>query len=101
VADGRHRKAQYRRVPSRHTPPQETSYIQRPEALENLKMCPHTKLSTGELLAGHLMKKDELYVDRHPQGDYAVRRPNSQRATAVKPTQRAAIARATTNSISK
>ena len=31
-------------------------------------MCPYTKLSTGELLAGHLMKKDELYVDRRPQG---------------------------------
>ena len=40
------------------------------------------------------MKKDELFVERRPQGDYAVRRPSSQRASDVRPTQRDAIDRA-------
>ena len=40
------------------------------------------------------MKKDQLFVERRDQGDYAVRRANSQRASAVLPTQAAAIERA-------
>jgi Uncharacterized protein conserved in bacteria (DUF2188) len=42
------------------------------------------------------MKKDSnnLYVERRPEGDYAVRKPNSERASAVTPTQRQAIERA-------
>jgi hypothetical protein len=40
------------------------------------------------------MSKDQLYVERRPQGDYAIRRPHSQRASGVKPTQREAIDRA-------
>lgn len=40
------------------------------------------------------MNKDQLYVERRPQGDYAVRRPNSGQASDVKPTQREAIERA-------
>jgi hypothetical protein len=40
------------------------------------------------------MNKDQLYVERRPQGDYAVRRPNAERASDVKPTQREAIERA-------
>jgi Uncharacterized protein conserved in bacteria (DUF2188) len=40
------------------------------------------------------MNKDQLYVERRPQGDYAVRRPNSERASDVKLTQREAIERA-------
>jgi hypothetical protein len=40
------------------------------------------------------MNKDQLFVERRPQGDYAVRRPNSQRASAVRPTQAEAIDRA-------
>ncbi len=40
------------------------------------------------------MKKDELFVERRPQGDYAVRRPGSQRASDILPTQGAAVARA-------
>jgi hypothetical protein len=40
------------------------------------------------------MKKDELFIERRPQGDYAVRRPNSERASAVRPTQAEAIGRA-------
>lgn len=35
-----------------------------------------------------------LFVEQRPQGDYAVRRPNSERASAVLPTQREAIERA-------
>lgn len=40
------------------------------------------------------MSKDRLFVERRPQGDYAVRRPNAQRASDVLPTQAEAIARA-------
>jgi hypothetical protein len=40
------------------------------------------------------MKKDQLFVERRPQGDYAVRKPNSQRASDVLPTQGEAIDRA-------
>jgi len=35
-----------------------------------------------------------LFVERRPQGDYAVRRPNSDRASDVLPTQQKAIDRA-------
>lgn len=37
---------------------------------------------------------DNLYVERRPQGDYAVRKPSSDRASAVAPTQGKAIDRA-------
>jgi hypothetical protein len=40
------------------------------------------------------MSKDKLYVEQRPEGDFAVRRPNSQRASAVEPTQAKAIERA-------
>ena len=40
------------------------------------------------------MSKDRLYVERREQGDYAVRKPNSERASDVLPTQREAIERA-------
>ncbi|MDD2466772.1 MAG: DUF2188 domain-containing protein [Desulfobulbus sp.] len=42
------------------------------------------------------MKKysNNLYVERRPEGDYAVRKPNSERASAVAPTQAQAIERA-------
>jgi len=40
------------------------------------------------------MSKDRLFVERRPQGDYAVRRPNAQRASDVLSTQGEAIARA-------
>jgi Uncharacterized protein conserved in bacteria (DUF2188) len=40
------------------------------------------------------MNKDQLFVERRQQGDYAVRRPNSRRASDVLPTQAEAIDRA-------
>jgi len=40
------------------------------------------------------MSDKRLYVERRPEGDYAVRRANSARASAVEPTQAKAIARA-------
>jgi transcriptional regulator with XRE-family HTH domain len=39
-------------------------------------------------------RTEEIYVERKPQGDYAVRRPGSDRASAVEPTQAEAIERA-------
>jgi hypothetical protein len=41
-----------------------------------------------------LKKEDQLFVERRPEGDYAVRRGNSERASAVLPTQAKAISRA-------
>ena len=38
--------------------------------------------------------KNQLFVERRPEGEYAVRRGNSQRASAVLPTQAEAIDRA-------
>lgn len=40
------------------------------------------------------MAKIRLFVEQRPQGDYAVRRPDSDRASAVRPTQTQAIERA-------
>ena len=40
------------------------------------------------------MGKNQLFVERRPQGDYAVRKPDSQRASAILPTQAGAIERA-------
>ncbi len=37
---------------------------------------------------------NELYVERREEGDYAVRRPGSERASAVEDTQAEAIQRA-------
>lgn len=37
------------------------------------------------------MNKDQQFIERRPQGDFAVRKPNSDRASVVKPTQREAI----------
>lgn len=41
-----------------------------------------------------MVAKDQLFVEQRPQGDYAVRRPDSERASAVRPTQAEAIERA-------
>jgi hypothetical protein len=38
--------------------------------------------------------KDRLFVERRPQGEYAVRKPDSERASDVLPTQAEAIERA-------
>ena len=43
---------------------------------------------------GKHMAKNEVYIERREQGDYAVRKPGSERASAVLPTQAAAIERA-------
>jgi len=35
---------------------------------------------------------EKIFVERRSQGDYAVRRPNSERASGIAPTQAEAIA---------
>ena len=40
------------------------------------------------------MTKKQLFIERREEGDYAVRRGGSKRASAVLPTQADAIARA-------
>jgi len=42
----------------------------------------------------HATSDKRVYVERRPEGDYAVRRANSERASDVLPTQREAIERA-------
>lgn len=37
------------------------------------------------------MNGNQQFIERRPQGDYAVRKPNSDRASVVKPTQAEAI----------
>jgi hypothetical protein len=39
-------------------------------------------------------EKNQLFIEQRPQGDYAVRRPNSKRASAIEPTQAKAEKRA-------
>jgi len=41
-----------------------------------------------------MANKDQLYVEQRPEGDYAVRKGKSKRASAVKPTQAEAIKKA-------
>lgn len=38
--------------------------------------------------------KSPLFVERRPEGDYAVKKANAERASAVAPTQKEAIERA-------
>jgi hypothetical protein len=40
------------------------------------------------------MTDDQLFVERRPEGDYAVKKGNAQRASDVLPTQKEAIERA-------
>jgi hypothetical protein len=40
------------------------------------------------------MAKNEVFIERREQGDYAVRKPGSERASAILPTQAEAIERA-------
>ena len=40
------------------------------------------------------MTDKRIYVERRPEGDYAVRKPGAERASAVEPTQAEAIKRA-------
>ena len=39
-------------------------------------------------------QNNNFFVERRPEGDYAVRKPNSERASAVEPTQAKAIEKA-------
>jgi hypothetical protein len=43
---------------------------------------------------GGVMGNNALYIERREQGDYAVRKPGSERASAILPTQAEAIERA-------
>ena len=40
------------------------------------------------------MKDGNIYIERRPEGDYAVRKEHSKRASAVESTQKQAIERA-------
>lgn len=40
------------------------------------------------------MSKKEFFIERRDDGDFAIRKPNSQRASDIQPTQKEAIERA-------
>jgi putative zinc finger/helix-turn-helix YgiT family protein len=61
-------------------------YSSQPERLQ--------KVQFRYVTEGRRVSKHQLFVERRPQGDYAVRRANSERASAGLPTQAQAIARA-------
>ncbi len=61
-------------------------YSSQPERYESVQY----RYST----AGRSISNDQLFVERRSQGDYAVRRVNSERASDIQPTQAQAIARA-------
>jgi hypothetical protein len=46
------------------------------------------------VLLGANVSNNNLFVEQRDQGDYAVRKPNSERASAIAPTQAEAIERA-------
>ncbi len=56
--------------------------------MSNIKDTKHTKPA-----AAHKADK-KLFVEKRPEGDFAVRKGNSERASAVLPTQGEVIARA-------
>lgn len=51
-------------------------------------------LDPGIHFGGNRMADKRIYIERRPEGDYAVRRANSERASDVLPTQAKAIERA-------
>ena len=61
------------------------------EAGRDISGCNSSKESEGNPMTS---KKHELYVERRPQGDYAVRRGGSERASVTAPTQKQAIEKA-------
>ena len=61
------------------------------DARESISRYGQYRISRGDSMTG---KKHELYVERRDQGDYAVRRGDSERASETAPTQKAAIQKA-------
>src|ERR1039458_8025858 len=62
--------------------------------IQYIESALHETARYSTFVSGGLMGKKEIYIERRPQGDYAVRRPGSDRASAVEPTQADAINRA-------
>ncbi|MFZ1938303.1 MAG: DUF2188 domain-containing protein [Terracidiphilus sp.] len=60
------------------------------EALQQME----TELASKIMREANMTGKGRVYVEQRPQGDYAVRRASSERASAVLPTQAEAIGRA-------
>lgn len=60
------------------------------EALKEMEV----ELNSKRMREVNMGSKKRVYVEQRPQGDYAVRRANSDRASAVLPTQGKAIERA-------
>jgi transcriptional regulator with XRE-family HTH domain len=59
-------------------------------ALKNLDISIDVELDSPVVIPSRV----KLFVERRPQGDYSVRRPDSERASDVLPKQREAIERA-------
>jgi probable addiction module antidote protein len=76
-------------VPGNLTETPASSYILRSGG----RALPYTAERTRSM-KGTVMSNDRLFVERRPQGDYAVRKGGAERASAVLPTQGKAIERA-------
>lgn len=64
------------------------------ECTRRLNVVPTVFSAYSARRKGAFMAKDEVYIERREQGGYAVRRPGSERASAILPTQAQAIERA-------
>jgi Uncharacterized protein conserved in bacteria (DUF2188) len=60
----------------------------------NVLLYYRNQISISPIKGDIFMKKERLFVERRPEGDYAVRKSNSKRASDVLRTQSQAIARA-------
>ena len=58
-----------------------------PRSLDPSGAAPHMRIFPR----GNIVNRKQQFIERRPQGDYAVRKPNSDRASVVKPTQAEAI----------
>jgi len=64
-------------------------------AQDETRVSSWVKLATSSIqVQRRCMSKGKLFVERRPEGDYAVRKPDSQRASSVAATQAEAIAQA-------
>lgn len=58
------------------------------------KMSLKTHLKKETILKKNKMSKQEFFIEKREQGDYAIRKPNSKRASDVESTQKEAIEKA-------
>jgi uncharacterized protein DUF2188 len=68
--------------------------VRQRNAVEELTVVPTAFLGVCYSQGGGHMAKNDLYIEKREEGDYAIRKPGSERASAILPTQAEAIERA-------